>query len=163
IDVASVRSAIVATLGSQQHGWRIISSGELVEYWGSQVRRAFSAVYVLAAVILLVVLFGIMDNVSAGVAERTRQLGLMRAFGVRRRRMWGMVLVEAMVVSILGLTLAVMEGVALGNLWVASTLPYLLGWVIELHIPAGLIVGVLLVTVASCGLAAVAPARRAAR
>ena len=161
-DVAAVRSAIAGKFGSPQHGWRIISSGELVAYWGTQVRRAFASVYVLAGVILGVILFGIVDNLSASVAERTREFGMVRALGVRRRRMWGLVLVEALMLSVLGLVLALAGGLVVGELWVQTIIPYLLGWVVELHVPIVLIFSVVGTTIVSCALAAVAPARRAA-
>jgi putative ABC transport system permease protein len=46
-------------------------------------------------VILFVVLFGIVDNLSASVVERTRELGTLRAAGVRQGQLRRLVVAEA--------------------------------------------------------------------
>jgi putative ABC transport system permease protein len=161
-EVAAVRERILRALGGEGHAWRAISSGDLVEYWRGQIRRAFASVYVLAAVILSVVLFGMVDNLSAAVTERTRELGMIRALGVRRRPIWLMIMGEAFVVTALGISLALGQGMAVGNLWVGATIPYLLGWVIDLHIPGLPILGVAAATLVCCLLASLLPAARAA-
>jgi len=162
-DLARSRTRIEDAVRTQPDSWRVISSGELVAYWGMQIRRAFASIYVLAAVILTVILFGIADNLSASVAERTRELGTLRAFGVRRARLRRIVIVEALAIAALGLCLAFAAGMAIAGLWARATIPYMLGWVIELNIPVGLLVVVSVITLLCCGLAAVVPALRAAR
>ena len=104
---------------------------EFVEYCAAQVRRAFAGVRALAALVLLVMLIGTADALAAGVAERTREIGAMRAVGLRRRHIVRMVLVEGMVLATLGLVLALAAGFALGTLWVKATFPYLVGWVLD--------------------------------
>lgn len=161
-DVAAVREDIARTLG-RTHGLRILSSGEMVKYWAAQVRRAFAGVYVLGGMVLLVVLVGMADTLAAGVVERTRHLGAIRAVGVDRWQLGRMVLAEAAVLALLGILLAVVAGLALGVLWVKATFPYLLGWVLELHIPFRQAVLGALLTLAVCLSAALLPARYAAR
>jgi putative ABC transport system permease protein len=160
--IAEVRATIAQTLG-RKYGLRILSSGELLEYFTSQVRRAFAPVDVLAGLVLLVVLVGMADTLAASVLERTRELGVMRAVGIRGRQLRRMVVAEGLVLGTLGLILAVSAGLALGVLWVEETFPYLLGWVLEIHIPYGSVETVCAVTIAVCLVAALLPARRAAR
>jgi putative ABC transport system permease protein len=157
-----VRAAIEHRLGAGEVGWRIISSGDLVDHFAGQVRRAFASVYVLGAVILAVILFGIVDNLSASVSERTRELGMLRALGLRRAVMWQLVVAEALVLSTLGLLLALLQGALVGIVWIKSTIPNVLGWVIDLDVPIVLTIGVVLLTTALCMLAALVPGRRAA-
>jgi putative ABC transport system permease protein len=162
-DRAALRAALDAHLATQGGAWRVISSGELVAYWGGQIRRAFASLYALAGVILVVVLFGIADNMSASVAERTRELGTLRAVGVGQERLWRLVVLEAVVIAGLGLALALGEGFAIATLWVRTTFPNLLGWSVDLFVPVQLMLIICLATVASCSLAALFPGRRAAR
>lgn len=150
----------LATLGG---AWRVISSGELVAYWENQIRRAFASLYALALVILGVVLFGIVDNLGANVVERTRALGTLRAAGVRQTQVRRLVVSEALAIVALGLLLAAAEGGAMALLWVRDTVPLLLGWIVDLHVPVGFLVAIAVSTAASCALAALLPARRAAR
>lgn len=158
-----LRARLLARLGEQGGAWRVISSGDLVAYWEGQIRRAFSSLYALAAAILVVVLFGIGDNLGAGVVERTRALGTLRALGVRRRQLARLVVAEALLIVALGLLLAAVQGGGMALFWVRSTVPLLLGWIVELHVPVGFVCVIALATAVSCALAALLPARRAAR
>lgn len=161
-DHGTVRAAIADRLGAGDVGWRVISSGELVEHFAGQVRRAFASVYVLGAVILAVILFGITDNLSASVGERTRELGMLRALGLRRVVMWKLVVAEALLLSSLGLFLALVQGTLVGIVWIKRTIPSVLGWVIDLDVPIALTLGVVVLTTGLCALAALLPGRRAA-
>jgi len=59
--------------------------------------------------------------------------------------------------------LATASGVGLAALWVQQTLPCLLGWVLELHLPYRELPVLAALTVAVAGVAAMVPARRAGR
>lgn len=159
----TLRARLVAHLGADGGAWRVISSGELVAYWEEQIRRAFASLYALAAVILGVVLFGIGDNLGASVVERTRELGTLRAIGVRRGQLGRLVVAEALIIVALGLLLAALQAGAMALFWVRTTVPLLLGWIVDLHVPFGFILVIELSTAVSCALAALVPARRAAR
>jgi putative ABC transport system permease protein len=114
-------------------------------------------------VILVVILFGIADNLSASVGERTRDLGVLRAAGVDRKHLRRLVIAEAVVIASLGLCLAFGQGLTMTALWVRTTIPYLLGWIVELHVPYGFILVIFLSTVVSSAAAALLPGQRAAR
>ena len=160
-DISAVRAAIARRVG-RTYNLRILSAAEIVEYFASQVRRAFAGVYILAVMVLAVVLVGMADTLAAGVIERTREIGAIRVVGVRRRYVRRMVLMEGAVLGCIGLGVAVASGLALGRLWVDATFPALLGWVLEPYIPYGRAAVVTLLTLVVCVLAAIGPARRAA-
>ena len=162
IDRDALRATIARRFGDR-YRLRILSAAELMEFWTGQVRRAFSALHVVAGMVLLVILLGMADTLGAEVADRTRELGTLRAVGGRRLLVRRMILTEGMVLGVLGLILAVGTGLALGVLWVDATFPLLLGWALDLHIPYGMVGVVSLVTMVVCVLAAVLPARQAAR
>jgi putative ABC transport system permease protein len=161
-DVAAVRASIARTVG-RKYGTRILSAGELVGYFATQVRRAFAPFGVLTVMVFVVVLIAVADTLAAGVVERTREFGALRAVGVARQYIGRMVVVESVILGALGLVIALAFGLGLGALWVEATYPYLIGWVLELHIPYEQLAIVVLMTMVVCVVAAVLPAIHAAR
>jgi putative ABC transport system permease protein len=159
---AVVRARISAALG-QRYRLRMLSAGELLAYWTDQVRAAFAGLNVIGAVVLIVILIGIADTLTASIVERTRELGMVRAVGMRRADVAAMVMAEALVLGVVGMGLAWLLGLLEGWVWVSGTLPLLLGWVLTLEVPYGLALLVSLLTLAACLIAALLPARRAAR
>jgi putative ABC transport system permease protein len=129
-----VRTTIERTLG-QRYRIRVLRLRELVDWFADQVRRAFAGLNVLAGLVAVVVLVGMGDALAAGMIERTRELGVARAIGVRRRALGQMVIGEALLLGALGVVLAIVLGLGLGTLWVKATFPALLGWTLSLHLP----------------------------
>jgi putative ABC transport system permease protein len=160
-DAAAVRGAIARQLGVA-YGIRIGSTRDLMGYFAAQVRRAFAPVDVLAALMLFVILLGLADTLAASVLERTRELGSIRALGVRRALVRRSVVVEGVLLGLLGLLLALAAGLGLGAMWVRQTFPHLLGWGLAIHVPYAHVAIVCGVTLAVCWVAALLPARRAA-
>jgi putative ABC transport system permease protein len=161
-DAAAVHRAIASKLG-RKYSLRILSSGELVQYFAKQVRRAFAGLYIVAFFVLCLVLVGMGDTLLAGVMERTREIGTLRAVGVHRRDVQRIVLIEGLALGVLGLIVALAGGFAMGKLWVDATFPALLGWVLTPYIPFARAAIVAVVTLAVCFIAALLPSRRASR
>jgi len=161
-DGAAVRGVIERELG-RKYRLRVQSSPGLIDYFAGEVRRAFSALYLMEGIILLLVLIGIGDTLAAGVVERTREFGMMRAVGAHRSRLFGIVMLEGAVIAILGLFLAAATGVALGVFWVDVQFPAVLGWKLQLHFPTLFAVGMAMITLVLCVVGSVIPSRRAAR
>ncbi len=61
-----------------------------------------AVVLMLAAITLVVGLFGVMNSMSAMVADRRKDIGIMRAVGASRRQILSMFLQEAVVLGLLG-------------------------------------------------------------
>lgn len=158
--IVTVRGAIAQRFG-KEYGLKILSLPELGQWFGEQVQKAFAGVYALGALILLVVLFGTADTLGAGVLERRRELAQLRATGVRARDLRRIVLFEAALLGVLGLTLAMAIGLTLGVFWVHATFPYMLGWVLQLHIPWAQLTAIAVLGIATCLVAAWVPAQRA--
>jgi putative ABC transport system permease protein len=157
-----MRAEIARRLG-RTYGLKILSSGEMLAHFVDQARQGFRIVHVLGGLVLLVVLIGMADTLAAGVMEQTRELGAMRALGVRRRQLGRMVVAQSLALAVFGLLLAIVAGLALGMLWVLATFPNLLGWTLELHVPYAQLGVAAAVTLAVCLMAALSPARRIAR
>jgi ABC-type antimicrobial peptide transport system permease subunit len=72
-------------------------------------------------------------------------------------------LLEGATIALLGLTLALLVGLALGVFWVEVQFPAILGWRLELHFPTVFIVAAAALTLLLCLGGSLLPARRAAR
>jgi putative ABC transport system permease protein len=160
-DRGALRAAIAARIGTKHHV-RILDVPELIAWFTEQARRAFASLHVLGALVLIVVLVGVGDSLAAGVLERTRDLGVVRALGARRRVLGHIVVAEAVMLALLGVALATVLGLGLGLMWVKATFPALIGWTLSLHLPSLEATIVIMGALAVCLMAAHVPARRAA-
>lgn len=114
-----------------------------------------------ALVSLIVIVGGIvmMNAMLMSVFERTQEIGVLRAMGWRRRRVIGMVLIEALALSVLSGVLGIGIGAALNYLLVLEpTMGY---YLTPLYSP-GLIAEVLALAAALGAIGGVYPAWRAA-
>jgi putative ABC transport system permease protein len=125
-----------------------------------QQRLAFVVIYAMFGLAIIVAAFGVVNTLALSVAERTREIGVLRALGATRRVVRRSIRLESVVISLLGAVLGVGVGVAGGTVMQHAMFVQPLG---EASVPfdtVGLaLVGAVLVAV----LAAIWPARRAAR
>jgi putative ABC transport system permease protein len=122
-----------------------------------QVNQLLGLVYALLGLSVLVALFGIVNTLTLSIQERVRELGLLRAVGATRRQVRQTVLLEAAITALLGALL----GAALGFVLAAAVGVTLDGFAIS--VPVGQVVGLVLLTGVLGVVAAIRPARRAAR
>jgi len=119
-----------------------------------------SIITVLLALSVLIAVLGIVNTLALAVLERTRELGLLRAVGLSRRQTRRMVMVEAVIVAVFGALL----GIAVGSVFgVALQRALADEGISELRFPVSRLVVFLLVAALAGVLAALLPARRAAR
>src|SRR5205814_4015958 len=107
-------------------------------------------------------LLGMADTLAAGVAERTREIGIVRALGARPRDVRRMVFAEGLLLAAIGLVLACGVGLTLGMLWIRTTFPLLLGWVLEPQMPYAALLALAAMTAVASVVGGMIPARRAA-
>jgi putative ABC transport system permease protein len=123
------------------------------------VNQLLGLVYVLLALAVVIALIGIVNTLMLTVFERTREIGLLRAVGMKRRQVRLMVRTESLIIALLGAVVGIATGTVLG-LALASALRN--NNVTTISVPAGSLVGFLVLS-AVLGLAAATwPARRAA-
>ncbi|HWD46282.1 MAG TPA: FtsX-like permease family protein [Actinomycetota bacterium] len=110
--------------------------------------------------VTLIALLGVSNTQALSVIERTREIGLLRAIGMRPRQVARMLRAETMVVGLLGTTLGLLVGLAAA--WLA--IRELSGFPdAGLVISASGLLSTALVAVVASVLAARAPARHATR
>jgi putative ABC transport system permease protein len=125
-----------------------------------QVNQVLAIVFVLLLLAIVISLFGIVNTLSLSIHERVHEIGLLRAVGMSRTQVRRMIRVEAVIIAVLGAVLGVVIGVLFG--WAMQQALADLG-VGTLALPFAQL-AVFLVLAALAGvLAAVWPARRAAR
>jgi len=117
-------------------------------------------IYALLGLAVVIAVLGIINTLALSVIERTREVGLLRAVGFSRRQLRTMVRLESMVISLLGAVLGVGLGLVFG---VALQRSQSSSGIEVLSVPFGqLLIFVVLAALVGV-LAAVWPARRAAR
>ena len=72
--------------------------------------------YVFLLLILVMVVFGIVNTVLMSVLERTREFGLLRALGLGRRHLLGLVFFESLLLGLLALAFGWLLGGG-GHAW----------------------------------------------
>jgi putative ABC transport system permease protein len=119
-------------------------------------------IFVLALLVLSLVIawLGIVNTLALSVFERTREIGLLRAVGMRFGQVFGMVVLEAVIIALFGALL----GVALGLGYGAALVQALHSQGIDTtSFPVGQLIGYLVIGVLAGLTAALWPARRAAK
>jgi putative ABC transport system permease protein len=124
-----------------------------------QVNQLLNLLYGLLAMSVIISLFGIVNTLVLAVFERTREIGLTRALGMSRRQVRATVRYESVITSIIGAAMGIVVGILFA--WVVTT--KFAGQGITFSIPGGQLVVFLIVAVIVGVIAAILPARRAAR
>ncbi len=130
---------------------------EFVDNQISGLNQILNILYVLLALSVIVSLFGIVNTLVLTVFERTRELGMLRAIGMTRRQVRRMIRHESVITALIGGVLGIVLGVVLGALLIARV------EFIEFSLPTTQIIIFAILTVVVGIIAAIFPARRAAR
>jgi len=133
---------------------------EYVDAVAGQVDQMLNIVYVLLVLAIVIALMGIANTLSLSIHERTRELGLLRAVGQTRRQLRSMVRGEAATVALFGTVGGVGLGVFLGWAMVDALADE--GFT-SFAVPTGPLAVVVALGALVGVVAAVRPARRAAR
>ena len=129
------------------------------EMVSGQINQLLAIIYALLALAVIIAVIGIVNTLGLSVLERTREIGLLRAVGLSRRKLRQMVTLESVAIALLGALLGMGLGLAIGVLLRQSLSEDLT----ELALPVGSLVAFLAVAVIFGVLAAIVPAVRASR
>jgi putative ABC transport system permease protein len=85
---------------------------------GAALDRVFGLFDALALVAVIVAALGIVNTLTMSVAERVREIGVLRAAGMTRRQVWRSVVVEAGLTGVVGALCGIAAGIVIGGLMV---------------------------------------------
>ena len=133
---------------------------EFADAQGASIDTLINLLYVLLLFSVIVAVLGIINTLALSVFERTREIGLLRAIGLRRRQLSSMITIEAVATAVFGAVLGTLLGLGLG---VALQRGLVSQGLTTLAVPWVLIAGMLLASGVVGVLAAALPSLRAVR
>jgi putative ABC transport system permease protein len=99
----------------------VLTNAEVKESLGRMIDQSSLVMRSLEVVSMMIAVLGIINALLANILDRTRELGVLRAIGMLRRRVARMIVLEAGLIGLIGNIV----GVALG---------LVLGWIIIVHV-----------------------------
>jgi putative ABC transport system permease protein len=105
----------------QTQPYLLLTEADLAGSLRSQTSDFRGALLLVAAVVLFAGAFLIFNTLSMSVAERTHEVGLLRAAGTTRGQVMNLILIQAFVIGLLGSMIGVVAGFGLGTLMIAFT------------------------------------------
>ncbi len=156
---ASADAAITRAL-AQYPNLQVQTRAQFEQAQAANVNQLLGLVYALLGLAVIIALIGIVNTLMLSVFERTREIGLLRAVGMRRRQVRTMVRSEAVILAIFGAIVGIVIGTALGLALVASLRKQ---GITETVVPVSSLAIFLLLSAVLGLIAATWPARRAAR
>jgi putative ABC transport system permease protein len=133
---------------------------EFKEQFDEMVNQILGLVYVLLFLAIFIALIGIANTLALSVHERTRELGLLRAVGMTRRQLRSSVRWEAVIIAVLGTLI----GLAIGIFFGWTIIQALKDEGFEVFaVPPGQLITIVIAAGLAGVVAALFPARRAAK
>ncbi len=160
VDVQATEDAVKENLKTDFPLVQPQSPGAIEEFFNQALNILLGVISGLLGAALLIAILGVANTLLLSVTERTREIGLLRAVGVTRRAVWGMITLESVVMAVFGTILGIILGVGLGAALVDSLGEYgfqrvVIPWIwIAFYTVASMIAGVV---------AAIWPAWRASK
>ncbi|SFO13175.1 MULTISPECIES: ABC transporter permease [Actinomadura] len=137
---------------------KVVSSAEFEESMSKAIDMVLMIFGGLLGLAIVIALFGIANTLTLSVVERTRESALLRALGLTKRQLRRMLSVEALVMAVIGAFTGVVLGIGFG--W-AATNAMAVDSIFAL--PYVQVIGFVVLAGAAGMIAAVMPARRAAK
>ncbi|MGH2774048.1 MAG: ABC transporter permease [Actinomycetota bacterium] len=133
---------------------------EFKETQAGLVDQLLGLITALLALALIIALLGITNTLALSVFERTRELGLLRAVGMSRRQARSMIRWESVIIAVIGAVLGLVVGGFFGWALVSSLADE---GISEFALPTGQLIAYVAAAGVAGIIAAIPPARRAAR
>jgi len=159
-NAASVRAALNGIV-KRYPAFTLFESTE----WRTSMMGTFEgvigALYFLMIALALPSLIALINTLAINVIERTREIGMIRAVGGTRRQVRRMILAESLLLSALGVALGILAGLWMGYALVGAM--GIVGFNLTYFFPAASVLVAIAVGLIFGVLAALIPARQAAR
>ncbi len=161
-DAGQVRNAIRARLAGKYPA--LVSTRK---EFTAEINKAIDAFYALTRVTvflaLLVAFLGIVTSLLISVAERTREIGILKALGALRSQIARSIVLEALALALTGLVLAIPAGNLFAAFMEGAIAEFFTGWRMPHHYPWEILGQLLVALPLVSAFAAWIPARQAGR
>lgn len=150
----------IKALGENYPQFKVISGRDYYNTIAALLQTAFSAMYILFALLAFPSLIAMLNTLMISLIERTREIGMIRAVGGTRRQIRNMVVAEALLLAAIGAVFGIVGGLYLGYVVVtAMRVVFPMGY----SFPVNGVIAALVIGLFFGVLAAIIPARQAAR
>ena len=139
----------------------VLSNDELKGDVQDQLNQSFGFFNALVGVAIFASLFGVINTLSMSVIERTREIGVLRALGSTRWQIRRTIADESLVIALIGAAMGIAIGAGLGWALLKGLSFGIPG--VSYTPPVATMIGVAFAAVVLGLIAAILPARRAAR
>jgi putative ABC transport system permease protein len=112
-DGAGVQQSVARVLKAYPNV-QVQSRAQFEASQAKQVNQLLGLVYALLALAVLIALIGIVNTLMLSVFERTHEIGLLRAVGMRRRQIRAMIRSESVILAVFGAVIGIIVGTGLG-------------------------------------------------
>ncbi len=153
-------AAAVASVQKQFPNVKVEDQAQFRATQASQINQLLGLITALLGLAIIIALFGIVNTLALSIFERTRELGLLRAVGMSRGQVRAMVRWESVIIAVFGALLGTAVGVFFGWAMVQALKSQ---GISVFTIPGGQLVTYIVLAAVAGVLAAIGPARRAAR
>ena len=116
----------------------------------------------LALIALFVAGLGVVNTLTMNVIERTQEIGMLRSIGLTRGQVLTMILAEAGLMGLIGGLLGLVFGILLTRIFLFA-MTAMSGYKVTYVIPLIAVIAGVLISLVVSQLAAILPARRAAK
>ncbi len=161
-DVGQVRDAVRAKLAGKFPA--LVSTRQ---EFTAEIGKAIDAFYALTRITvflaLLVAFLGIVTSLLISVAERTREIGILKALGGLPSQIARSIVLEALALALTGLVLALPAGNLFALFMEGAIAEYFTGWQMPHHYPWEILAQLLIALPLISAFAAWIPARQAGR
>jgi putative ABC transport system permease protein len=146
----------------QRKGLLAQSNAQLRAFVDGVIAGVEGFLWVLIALEFVVAALGVVNTLTMNVTEQTRELGVLRAIGLKRGQVRKLVVAQAATLGLLSVLPGVLAGIALAWLMNLATYPFS-GHRVEFRLSLIFVVVCALLTLIVALAASLLPARRAAR
>jgi putative ABC transport system permease protein len=99
---------------------KIQTEAEFVQSQRQMINQLLTLIYALLGLAVIIALIGIVNTLMLSVFERTHEIGLLRAVGMKRRQIRAMIRSESVILSVFGAVIGIVVGTGLGLALVSS-------------------------------------------
>jgi putative ABC transport system permease protein len=156
---AATENAVTRVLAAYPSA-QVQTKSQYLRASATTVNEILGLVYALLGLAVIIALIGIVNTLMLSVFERTREIGLLRAVGMRQRQVRSMVRCEAVILAVFGAIIGVVIGTGMGIALVSSLQHQ---GITQIAVPWSSLVAFLALSMLLGLVAATWPARRAAR